>query len=195
MPFLRTASLNQACSQQHPKALVLSTSWRRYAQRVCSLGAFSYYCGADELAARGGTALLQAELSRVLLPGLAAARRSGDISRCVCAALCPVQIRDSTLTRCCGVLWSVRASLWVLRHGRASPCGKRLAILIIVGCGVLTCTPLLSFALLMHSGHPRMHCTSALPGCPLLPFPMLQDAFFIFSYIIHMCGDLWFEQR
>ena len=119
MPFLRTASPNQARSQIHPKALVLSASWRRYAQRVCSLGAFSYYCGADELAARGGTALLQAELSRVLLPGLAAARCSGDISRyaCCCALSLPVQIRDSTITRlpwCAvvGALFSQGAEAW-----------------------------------------------------------------------------------
>lgn len=134
MPFLSTASLNQARSQQHPKALVLSTSWRRYAQRVCSLGAFSYYCGADELAARGGTALLQAELSRVLLPGLAAARRSGDISRCVCAALCPVQIRDVTLTRLlwCAVVgarFSLGAEAWPrfpLRQAARHPHHSRL---------------------------------------------------------------------
>lgn len=52
-----------------------------YTQRVCSLGAFSFYCGADQLTKKGGTALLQRELGRVLLPTLPAARAAGDIRR------------------------------------------------------------------------------------------------------------------
>jgi len=58
-----------------------STDSEWYTCRVCALGAFSYYCGADELTQRGGTALLQSELSRILLPGLATARRNNDIAR------------------------------------------------------------------------------------------------------------------
>lgn len=55
------------------------TDW--YTQRVCSLGAFSFYCEADQLTKKGGTALLQRELGRVLLPTLPAARAAGNIRR------------------------------------------------------------------------------------------------------------------
>ncbi len=55
----------------------------RYRQQVCSLGAFSWYCG-DELLARGGSALLEKELVRIILPTLQAARRQSDIPRCAC---------------------------------------------------------------------------------------------------------------
>ena len=54
---------------------------RRYTDKVCGLGAFSYYCG-DELTARGGSALLEKELVRVLLPVLPQARAASDIVRC-----------------------------------------------------------------------------------------------------------------
>lgn len=52
----------------------------RYRCKVCSLGAFSYYCG-DELLAHGGSALLEKELVRILLPVLPAARAQSDIPR------------------------------------------------------------------------------------------------------------------
>lgn len=55
------------------------TDW--FTNRLCSLGAFSYYCEADKLTQKGGTALLQRELGRVLLPTLPAARAAGDIRR------------------------------------------------------------------------------------------------------------------
>ena len=56
---------------------------RRYTCKVCSLGAFSYYCAGDELTAHGGSALLEKELVRILLPVLPAARAQSYIPRWV----------------------------------------------------------------------------------------------------------------
>ncbi len=61
------------------QTLVLLGS-HRYTSKVCALGAFSYYCG-DELLAHGGSALLEKELVRILLPVLHAARAQSDIPR------------------------------------------------------------------------------------------------------------------
>jgi hypothetical protein len=65
----------------------------RYTKRVCSLGAFSWYCG-DELLAHGGSALLEKELVRILLPVLPAARQRSEIPRCTrCAAVGAIGFR------------------------------------------------------------------------------------------------------
>lgn len=72
---------------------------------MCSLGAFSYYCG-DELLAHGGSALLEKELVRILLPVLPAARAQSEIPRCCTtfpAAGLPVasQQQAAQPTYCC----------------------------------------------------------------------------------------------
>lgn len=102
----------------------------RYTRRVCSLGAFSYYCG-DELLAHGGSALLEKELVRILLPVLPAARQRSEIPRCArCVAAgavvtnepsvltmdtCILMLDRSTATsvqRVSGQLTADRAALW-----------------------------------------------------------------------------------